>query len=1180
MSDGNHVNWTNDQLDAINSRGGTLLVSAAAGSGKTAVLVERLIRMLTDVDNPCPITDVLVVTFTNAAAANMKTKIAAEIEKKIKLNPQNTFLRTQQTMLPLARISTIDSFCIGLVRDNFHQLDGVTPDFILIDESRLAVLKNEAITSTLEEFYRNNPIGFSDLCNLICDAKDDKKLSDAVLKIYDICQAYPFPDKRLDALADAYRNPQPFHETIWGKYIYGYIGKGLDYCAALMEKAVAFCGDDSKFGEKLTPLCKAELQNYIEIRNQLDNIKWDELTHILKLTEFDKFPSIQKYRTEDKEKIKEWRDTAKKVFKEKICDAFLIESQQDIYDDIATLLPAIECLVDMVKTFSTKYSDLKRSENGADFNDTLHFAIQLLSEEDENGSIIPSETAKELSQSFREIFVDEYQDVNEAQEILFRLLSRNSSNLFMVGDVKQSIYGFRQAMPELFLMKQNEYRPIAEKTYPAKVILGKNFRSRKGVTENINHIFRRIMTAGVGGLEYNEEHTLHYDEGGYDDHKTPDAEIHLIETEEKDASAVEAKYIADYIEKNVGVLQVKHKLGMQPAGYGDFCVLMRSLSGEAELLMQELESRSIPVVCDTDYGFFNAPEVMFMTSLLKIVSNPVDDVALLAVMMSPVYGFSADELARIRAARRKGNIYYSVVNAANNGNKKCTAFLEEIARFRRIAFTSGTSQFIRCLLEETGYSAIVSAMKESSVRRSNLNLLVDYAISYESTGRSGLSGFLRYIERAVESEAKISSSVNVSENTGAVRIMTIHKSKGLEFPVTILARCSKNFNTSGQNENIIVSRECGLGMRSGGKNLVNYNTLMRLASKVETKETERAEELRVLYVALTRAKEKFVTIATYKSSSNSKPKIVDLTYNDKIMPFCVLEASSSSDLILTAMLNHPDAHILRERFGVQDIKIIHNLPALAIYTADNPVFEREKQDEEQLKADTSDAFAAISERLGYVYPFAALDGIASKRVASDFAKAHGSHEFFATSLPAFMSKSELTPSQRGTATHKYMQFCSFENIDFDSQLSLMISNGQLTEQEAAAVDKEKIEKFFRNPIFNRIVSSQRVFREECFTCSVRSGEIYPELEGKAADELVIIDGIADIAFIENDGLVIVDYKTDHNVTADELRERYAGQLEIYARCLSDKVGVPTAATMIYSFSLGDTVEIQQYFVKK
>lgn len=1167
------ISWTADQQKAIDARKGTLLVSAAAGSGKTAVLVERVIQRICDAENPCGVENLLIVTFTNAAAAQMKEKIHAAIGKKIALNPSDKRLRRQQLMLPFANICTIDSFCIGLVRENFHSL-GIAPDFALLDEGKLGLLRNQAVSAVADELYKESSESFVDLCELISDKKDDRKLIDAILKLYDLSQAYPFPEKWLHSLADEFNNPSPIKESPWGKIILSHVEKSVASCISDAEHCIRLLSQEPELEAKYRPAFEDDRAMLERILESLRNDSWDEFSLKAADASFSRMPTAPRgYAGELKDICKGARDTYKKRFSS-VSDYVGI-SEKEHKDDVERLSPIIAELVNAVIKYGNEFRRLKREENGADFSDTLHLALELLVEPTENG-YVKTPLALALSENYAEILVDEYQDVNKAQDLIFSALSTDESNLFMVGDVKQSIYRFRQAMPEIFLSRRDGMEEYENGNYPAKVTLGKNFRSRKGVTEIVNFIFSSLMSRDAGGLDYDKNEFLEA-AAAYPESKGADTEICLIETE--DSYPAQAKYVADYIEKAIAEGMTFTDGNVQrKASYGDFCVLLRSVKGCAKAFVDELTARGIPVSCEAGESFISSPEIMFMISLLKVIDNPVDDIPLTAVLMSPVFGFTADDLALMRAAKKKGSVYQCVVFAAENGNRKAEIFLEKTADMRRIASTVSATELIRRLISETGYGAIVSTMKDSSKRRANLNSFIDLASRYESTGKKGVAGFVRYIDNIGKGGIKIQSGGSEAETEDSVKIMTIHKSKGLEFPVCFLAACEKKYNELSTREDLLIAPESGIGIKNSA-GFAKFDTLPRIAAKLEITKAEHSEELRVLYVALTRPKEKLVILASASDWSKELAKIAANVRDDMLIdPFTVIGFSSYAKCILSALIRHPDAHALRNAAGVSSsiaLKCTTPLKTMIISDEFEELMKIQLPDPE--KADPV-TVAEIKSRLGYVYPYASLEGVVAKRIASKLDSEGIGGEFFATRRPAFMGKDKLTPAQRGTATHRFMQYADYFRAgnDVEKELALLVENGMLTAVEAEVVDKKAISEFFESDLAKRILNAEKVFKEYAFTVALPLSEMNPEIpEEEARGETVIIEGVADCAFVENGELVIVDFKTDRASDESVLVEHYKEQLSVYRRCLSEVLGLSVKQTVIYSFSLGKTIEIIQ-----
>lgn len=1166
------ISWTTDQRKAIDARKGTLLVSAAAGSGKTAVLVERVIRRICDGESPCGVENLLIVTFTKAAASQMKEKIEAAISKKIAENPSDKRLRRQQLMLPCANICTIDSFCINLVRENFHAL-GIAPDFGMLDESKLDVLKAQAVNTVVGELYKNPTENFMRLTNLISDNRDDQKLVDAILKLHNLSQAYPFPELWLRSLAQAFSAPEKVKESPWGKILVSYMKAAVESCVSGVEHCLLLLADEPELEAKYADTFAAEKEMLNRFLAAVADEPWDKIAAEYEKVIFGRMPAAPRgYASEVKDICKKVRDEYKKEIGE--MGKYLCISDEEHRSDVAALAPVVTELVEAVIAFANEFDRLKLAENGADFSDTLHMALRLLVEPDANG-YVKTPLAVALSENYAEILVDEYQDVNLAQDMIFSALSKDENNLFMVGDVKQSIYRFRQAMPEIFLARRDKMGEYENENYPAKVTLGKNFRSRKGVTDIVNFIFEAVMSRDAGGVDYNENERLEA-AAFYPEKSGADTEFLLFETEKDGFTKIQAKYIADYIEKAVAEgMPITQGEGFRPAEYKDFCILLRSVKNSSRDFVDELNARAVPVNCEASDGFLNTPETMFLVSLLKVIDNPVNDIPLTAVMLSPIFGFTPDDLAVMRAQRKKGSVYGCVVFAAENGNRKAADFIARLKEMRRIAATVRVGELVRRMIEETGYAAAVCAMKNSAARRANLNLFVDLANKFETNGRRGVSGFVNYLDNIEKSGGDISTGSSKSEAANAVKIMTIHKSKGLEFPVCFVAACEKTYGDFFNREDLIIASASGVGIKNN-TGFAKYDTLPRLAAKTETLIAEHSEELRVLYVALTRAKEKLIMLSSCTDCTKTLTSAAaNLRQGDKVNPFTVTRFSSYGECILTALLRHPDANALRMAAGLsQRFNLACETP-LKAEIIKNYQSEALVREAEEIQPD-ADILAEVKARLIYEYPFAALNGVVAKQIASNLDVGEVQSEYFASRRPAFMSKDKLTPAQRGTATHRFMQFADYAaaSADASAELKRLVADGMLTETEANAVDIKAVSGFFASELAKRILNAEKVFKEYEFTFGIPVRELYPEVpETVAGNEKIIIEGVADCAFVENGNLVIVDYKTDRVTSGDELKELYGSQLGIYRHCLEQVIGLPVKQTLIYSFRLGEIIEI-------
>lgn len=1179
------VDWTTDQRHAIECRKGSVLVSAAAGSGKTAVLVERVIRRLTDKDNPCSAEDLLIVTFTRAATAQMREKIGAAILKRLSEDPTDRHLRRQYMLLPFAKICTIDSFCNDLVRENFHAL-GISPDYSLLDNETAVIMKNDVCKAMLERAYEEDSDGrFSELSDMMSSGSSDEDFAKLIIKMYDISTAYPFPDLWLDSLIGEYSQPD-INKSRWGGIIKKYVCDMLDYCVSSSRDMMTAMESDPIVADAYGAAVQSDINMYAELREKI-NSDWDEALEAFKTVKYMSLGRVPKgYESETKNVVttarKKLKDLLKKV------PGIMCVSSEEHADDMRLLRDPVTKLIELVKQFGREYSAEKDKMNSADFSDILHRALNLLAVSDGSGGYIKTDLARELSSHYVEILVDEYQDINEAQDMIFRAISADENNLFTVGDVKQSIYRFRQAMPEIFLRRRSTTHSFESGKYPLGITLGSNFRSRVGVTSCVNYIFRQLMSTEAGELEYDDSEALNA-AAKYPERDTPDCELHVVTDKGNRADTLEAqaRYVAKYIERTVreGKMLVTKGGALHPASYGDFCILLRTAKNVSSVYANALSERGIPVFSPETGGFFEAAEISFILSLLRVLDNPVQDIPLAAVMLSPLFGFSAGELADIRASAKERleagetePLYRSVTASADEGNKKAAAFLIKIESLRRLSLTLSAGELVHRVCEETGFDAIVGAMPDGERRRLNIGLLCDYAEKYEAAGNLGLSGFIRFIDKVARTSGDLATAARPSENADIVRIMTIHQSKGLEFPICILADMQHAFNERDNTESVLISSSAGLGMKRRTEDGISvYDTASRRAAVITSERMGRSEEMRVLYVALTRAKENLVMVTSVPNPEKGLAKVaVECGIGERANPFAVLRMNNFSDLVLAALMRHPAADELRKLSGV-DVPIFLSEKdrfKLKVVVSDSESFMTESANEQKIAAKPV-FFNEVQARLDYSDLRSVLSSVPAKRAASDGSERGINREYFASSRPAFMSSGGLTPAQRGTATHKFMQFSDYSaaRANIESELARLVDGGFLSEDEGKAVNIGAAKRFFMSPLAERIFASDNVMREKKFAALFPAKFFYPELTGEAAEEKIVVQGIADCVFVEDGELVIVDYKTDTGVDAEALLDRYSAQLEIYREALSQALGMPVKETLLYSFFMNSTVKV-------
>jgi len=1167
--------WTSEQKKAIDSRDGTILVSAAAGSGKTAVLVERVLRRLMDTEKPCSAERLLIVTFTRAATQQMKERIFQALNKELRADPDNKHLKHQLVMLPSAKISTIDGFCNDIVRENFHDID-LTPDYKMLEGAQLKIMQADAIGKTLDELYRENSDEFVELVNVMASGTDDSSVGSLIQSLYENSRAFANPEKWLDGLMKNFNEDCSLADSKWGKLIISKTMETVEYCTRLCGKMFDCLSRDDMVAEKYN-------DNIVEVDRALKDIllsisqnNWDVIRDSILNVSFSRMATIRGEKSYDaifvadsKKEIQEKLDSLKKLF---------CATESENKDDLNYLRPVAQKLILAVKRYGEILMAEKIKINSFDFSDIAHFALHLLVEFDEDGNPHKTGLAEIYSGKFDEILVDEFQDINDMQDILFSAISKDESNLFTVGDVKQSIYRFRQAMPEIFLRRRDNLDNFEDGNYPAKITLDRNFRSRKGVTENINFVFRQLMSRQTSGIDYNDDEAL-VAAADYDEADFVQTELHIVgdlNNNRKISREYEAQHIADKINEMIssGML-VKDSDGYRPVKYKDFCILMRSAKGRAEKYADILTKNNIPVFLPDKAGFFSSIEISTMINLIRVIDNPIQDIPLLAIMFSPLFGFTADELSIMRINERKKPIYHCVIKSADNGNEKSKSFLKTLERLRMLSSTLSCSEFVRELYDVTGCKAVANAMKNGSQRNANLNMLLDYAQKYEDSGKRGISGFIRFIDRVQRQNADLESASDVSEAADVVRIMTIHKSKGLEFPICILADVSARFMDDSKG---IASYHPEYGIcfnRRDSRKKCTYDTVGKKAIGLAEKDSNYAEELRVLYVALTRAKEKLICVVRWDNYQKKLSELaLEIEVNGGITPFSIHSKATPAEWLMMAFLRHPDANILRVVAGFDSLSTLPCAERMNVEIF-NDTEIKETTALLALQNDFSEELLEqIREKTEYRYPYSALSQVRAKSSPSEFDTIGFNSDYFARTKPQFLSKSGMNPASRGTATHKFMEFFDYNaDFDIDSQTAKMLEDRHISEDEVKVLEKDKLKKFFDGEIARRIKASPLLLREKKVTVEIPAKVLYPTLEGDFDDENVLIQGYVDCAFEEDGELVIVDYKTDRGASADELRERYGTQLKMYEFALKKCTGKNIRCTLIYSFDKGEYIEL-------
>lgn len=1163
--------WTRDQQNAIDADSRNIIVSAAAGSGKTAVLVERTIRIITDEKNPADIDKLLVVTFTNAAAAEMKARISARLEELLRLSPGKSLYMRQLALLPSAKICTIDSFCLSLARENFFTL-GISQDFTVLDDSEAQIIAAAALDTALDAFYNEGDPDFLLLAETLSSPKDDAALAQAVKKTYEYISAQPLPLEWLEKMISLHAPGVPFEESVWYAPLISFVRDRLDYSLRLINECISLVDDQDETAQKYFDVLNYDLATVTGLLSALEN-GWDFAAQALKKVSF---PVLRgngknKYEPPFKAEITGRRDLYKDIIKS--AAEFSSLSGSAFEEDNDKIYPVLKTLYRVTEEFSREYRRLKDERNAYTFSDVEHFALELLSDTDESGALVPSAAAKELQSTFKEILVDEYQDTNEAQDALFRLLS-NGNNRFMVGDVKQSIYRFRLAMPYIFNQKRESYKDY-EKSTPgesARIILGKNFRSRKEICDFVNFLFKKIMSEKAGELDYSEREYLNSC-AQYPQRTQPCIYIKAADgVKSPQADETEGHTIARIILDKINAREQVSEKGVQrDIRFGDFAVLLRSSKNHIANYSETLASYGIPAVCDSSSNLLDCQEIKMLVSLLRVIDNPTRDIPLLAAMMSPLYGFTADEMADIRTENSlPGRSLYTCV--VTSRSEKAMAFIKDIKALSETAVTMPTASFIRFLCEYKSVFAFANALGNGEQRCANINSFISFASRFDSFGSADLTSFIRLVNRIEENGGSVDSPALSASGENAVSIMSIHHSKGLEFPVVILAGTERKYNYDDLKGRLLFNPKYGVSVKRHNEELLyQTDTAQHAVLKSLNKNAALSENLRVLYVALTRAKEQLIALVTAENLESKINKLACRIANGSMDPVVCRDIPCDGDFLLAAAMLHRDGGKLRE---LSNINVAFESPGFAV---DVEITQPQPSKRAQSEIVPAQADAKLAElfakRLAYKYPGSKLNAVCAKLNASELDSTEHRNEFFASSKPAFMNKGGLTPGQRGSAMHAFMQFCDYKasQKNLECEISRLEENGFLTAEQAASLNRDALNKFFNGAFAERMFASDKIYREIKISSFVPVSELY----GISGEEKVLVRGISDCVFEENGSLILVDYKTDKVKTEEELLERYKNQIAFYCRAVSKTLKKPVKRAVLYSFHLSKVCEYRK-----
>lgn len=1312
------VSWTTEQQQVIDLRNRNILVSAAAGSGKTAVLVERIVKIITDKNHPVDIDHLLIVTFTNAAAAEMRERIGNAIEKALDEQPGDEHLLRQLTLIHNAQITTIDSFCLYVVRNHFHEID-LEPNFRIGDEGELKLLREDVLGKVLEQNYEEPSEAFSNFVEGYASGRTDAALNEMILQLYEFSRSYPWPEKWLDSFVGIYRieNREELDRAEWLAPLTQNIRFVLKDCEQLLKQALAVTQQDDG-PDMYEKAVRSDLEKY-ESLSKLTS--FCELSGALSDIKYDRLASSRGFEGDpDKlELVKSLREQAKDVVK-KLCKQYFFCSPEMMIEQLERTEPMLEEVVRLTKQFADEFAAAKRRKNLVDFHDVEHFALQILVDEETEKA---KKTAEEFRDTFEEIMIDEYQDSNEVQETLLRSISREErgeNNIFMVGDVKQSIYRFRLARPELFMKKYDSYS--LEESTTQRIDLHKNFRSREEVLTCTNDIFYKIMARSLGNVEYDAEAALYpgasypampvqenpVGEKAAEDEKVSGKQINgftpeilladsndelLEDTELSDKKTLEAKIVAEEIRHLMKTQPVTDKATgeLRAARYSDIVILLRSLSGWADSLVEVLNGNGIPAHTVSSTGYFSTVEVQTVLSMLRLLDNPRQDIPMAAVLRSPMAGLTDEELAVLRLEDGSVPFHEAVLELAEGlyeedgkkeisdseadseadqkqgrnadgkkeddiettAHRKLLKFYKKYRQLRQLVPDTPIHELIEIILRETGYGHYVAAMPAGSRRTANLNMLLEKAAAYEKTSYKGLFHFVRYIDELQKYDVDFGEADMVGENEDVVRIMSIHKSKGLEFPIVIVSGMGKNFNKQDTRSKMVLHPELGIGLDyMDGKKRIKSPTIAKKAIAKQIELENLGEELRVLYVALTRAKEKLILTGTLKDAAE-KLEFYRQQANlskaaDRPLSYLTREgASGYLDWILPAVLSYGDKYPVR----------IVEAAELVLDEVENQLEQNENLTERigEIKAADPQLVGQLKQRFSQRYPYQ-TDILRKNKYSVSELKHRAMREKFEAeqeeTIPAFLEE-PVTPTiplfiqrqgsveqeaqnkaqdagqeaeskaeqkiksntanrgaLRGTAVHRVMECYDFASEkSVYEQMEAMEKEEKITADMRALVKEQIVADFVSSETGRRMALAQRggaLYREKPFVMGFTEEElenygfgagaqmIENEVQTENAqqeivlenvsrenhmheEDLTLIQGIIDVFWIEDDGITVLDYKTDRVDTAQELIDRYATQLKLYADALERVFAtrkLKVKEILIYSFRLEKLISIE------
>ncbi|MBE5926255.1 MAG: helicase-exonuclease AddAB subunit AddA [Lachnospiraceae bacterium] len=1231
------TNWTPAQQTVIDLRDKNILVSAAAGSGKTAVLVERIIQMVTDSQKPVDIDKLLVVTFTQAAASEMRERILNAIEKKVMELPDDAHLQKQLAYIHSANISTIHSFCLNLIKENFTYLD-IDPMFSLADESELTLIKADAIKEVLEKYYEKKTPEFIAFIEKYSTSRSDKEIEKIIFKLFNFAMSYPEPINWLESCDKRYNidSLEDMKNSEWMQII----NKNISH--TLLDLREKLINAKNWINEPEGPYMYEEVVNdefnlIEQIINENDFDKKREL--LLKYNPL----TLSSKRDEKVDKsireiVKNYRNEVKDGLKKLRKDYFQTTLEEQ-FEYMKNSEPTVRVLIELTKDFIHTYNELKKENNRLDFNDLEHLALNILVTRDENGEFVPTKVADEIAMQFEEIMIDEYQDSNFVQELLLSSISRErfgKPNVFMVGDVKQSIYKFRLARPELFINKYNTYTAVksvdesrSKGGSGRRIILDRNFRSRNEIIVPTNFIFKQVMNESVGGIIYDEENYL-YPGAKYPeipDEQSGKAEFILVETKcregEEDlklqtgSKLLEAQVVANRIKELVSNHKVydKETDGYRACRYSDIVILSRSVADIMDLYTDIFTNEGIPIYCDNQKGFFNATEVVDVLNMLRIIDNPRQDIPFVAVLTSAMFGITNEELAKIRGANKKINYYEAIWKYIENGTdivliNKLDETMKLVRKYREMVPYTSIYKLITQILDDTGYYNYISALPGGKRRKANLDMLKEKSVDFEKGIYKGLFNFIRYIEKIEQYEIESGEASVVTENDNSVRLMTIHKSKGLEFPVVFVVSMGKQFNRMDYSSKLVLHPDLGIGIDSMDHvKRLKSSTLIKKAIIDKMRVEDIGEELRVFYVALTRAKEKLIMTATVGNMEKLITNWLSVRHSkDVALPYeKIITANKYSDIVGFALARNNCFKILLDRvttdvpcFNIMqgeesgiDIKVVTPNDIVIMQAkniADSVVSKESFKEFECDRIYDKDLRDELENRLNFIYQHDNLSGLYSKMSVSEIKQGkYDENEKKETYniydsqvrnqyIPSFISgKKQLDGAFRGTAFHRVFELFDYSleptEENYTSMLEGFLQSGKIDKNSADVIIVGKLIEFAQSELglrMKKAYNEGKLKRETKFVMGVSAREIDAKYD---SDEKIIVQGIIDAFFMEGEEIVLVDYKTDYVEKIHELVEKYRVQLDCYEEAIEKITGIKVKEKIIYSVHLSESINI-------